>query len=297
MDETLESQVRDLATVLDERAQPKLVELDAVHAALVPEGYTVQGVKSILDEYAQAPDRREGTVTLHTLDALAAHANRAKDENSVAFVDALSAQPRIVVVYDYHAPGQGGGQRFGRYRARYEFPLDEAWLAWRKVDGVEMGQGAFARFLDERLADIADPGEAGEKAQKLARLTGRDYAPASRLAGIAAGLEVNVKNKVANAVNLSTGETNLVFAEEHTDTKGQPLRVPRAFLVAVPVFRNGALYQLPVQIQYRVKDGAIGWTLRLHQPQRCIDDAVGEAAAKLREGTGLLVLDGTPDAR
>jgi uncharacterized protein YfdQ (DUF2303 family) len=292
-------EIGNLAAVLDDRAQPKVIDVNDVPLALVPkgDGYEVKSLKPLLDEYASAPDRREGTASLHTLDALIAHVNRAKDENSVAFVDGLSQSPSITVVYDYHAPGQDTGARFGRYRAQYAFPVSEEWQAWRRVDGQELGQAAFARFIDEHLADIADPNDAGEKATKLSKLTGRDYAGASRLVELASGLEVNVKNRVANAVNLSTGELSLTFAEEHSDTKGAPLRVARAFLIAVPVFRNGDLYQIPVQIQYRVKDGAVLWTLRLHQPQRCVDDAVGEAAAKLREGTGIVVLEGTPDRK
>lgn len=304
MNENAERMARDLATVIDERAQPKI---EVVHdkssgaeipVALVPRGtdaYELKSVKPFLDEYADAPDRRVGTVHLHTLASLIAHVNRAKDPHSVAFADGVSAQPSITVVYDYHAPGQATGQRFGKYRAHYAFPVSEEWAAWRSVDGVEMGQARFAAFLDERLYDVAEPTDAGVKAKDIATKTGREYVTAARLMELAQGLDVHVKHTVKNAVNLSSGEGNLTFAEEHTDGAGAQLRVPRAFLIAVPVFRNGTVYQIPVQIRYRVKDAAVMWTLKLHAPQRAVDDAVTEAAQTLREATELPVFEGTPD--
>lgn len=304
MSETTEQMTRDLATVIDERAQPRIDIVkdeesgNEIAVALVPKGtdhYQVQSLKPFFAEYAKAPDRREGTVHLHTLASLIAHTNRAKDPNSVAFADGVSAQPSITVVYDYHAPGQASGQRFAKYRAHYAFPVSEEWAAWRTVDGVEMGQARFAAFLDERLYDVAEPTDAGVKAKDIATKTGREYVTAARLMELAQGLDVHVKHSVKNAVNLSSGEGNLTFTEEHTDGAGAQLRVPRAFLIAVPVFRNGTVYQIPVQIRYRVKDAAVLWTLKLHAPQRAVDDAVTEAAQTLREATELPVFEGTPD--
>lgn len=111
----------------------------------------------------------------------------------------------------------------------------------------------------------------------------------------ARGLAVTVDSKVTNAVNLATGEGQLSYAEEHRDAGGQSLKVPGALLIAVPVFRSGFAYQIPVRLRYRVKDGNVTWTLAMYRPERYFDDAFMGACERVREETALPLFVGSPE--
>mgnify|MGYP001616645358 FL=1 len=93
---------------------------------------------------------------------------------------------------------------------------------------------------------------------------------------------------------LASGEATLLFEETHKGADGQPLKVPAAFLVAIPVLRGGPLYRVPVLLRYRVQGGKVSWAISLYDAQGRIDHALGEARTRVAEVTGLLVLEGSP---
>lgn len=300
MSEQVQSNGIELAKFIEEHTTPSMPNLmRGDHACasvlLVPNGMKAQSIKPFLDEYLPAPERAKGTATMHTADALVAHINRAKDGDSAVFVDALSSPPRILAVYDYHRADHS--PRFGDHRALYQFPLSEEWNAWIGRAGKEMNQGTFAAFLEERLVDVLDPRETGAKAARVAEVTGRAYASASDLLTLSQGLEITVKRGVKNAVRLSSGEAQITFSEQHTDAAGEKVKIPGAFLIGIPVFRDGLVYQIPVRLNYRVGEGAITWSVQIHDPQRYVDDAVRAVAAHVAESTGLPVFAGMPETQ
>ena len=299
MAQTIQSDGIELARFIEERAEPAILTVmrgsaDETPVLVLPKSAEIKSLKPFLDQYLTAPERPRGTATLHSPHALCAHINRAKDADSAVFVDAISSPPHIVAVYDYHRADRS--PRFGEHRAVYQFPLSDEWAAWTSRAGREMTQDAFARFLEERLVDVLDPSEAGEKAQRVTRATGRAFANAAELLTLAQGLEITVKRGVKNAVRLSSGEAQVTYSEQHTDAAGEKVKVPGAFLIGVPVFRDGLVYQIPVRLNYRVSDGSIAWSTQIHDPQRYVDHAVRETAAHVAQETGLPVFFGSQEA-
>lgn len=291
-----------------------------IQVMLVPKGLEAKSVRPFLEEYRQRPDRREGTAVMQDLESFIALTNRFKDDNTALFADASGTSPSLLAVLDYHervnilpAPGDTEGlaefhpdalPRFGRHRVSYEFPLSDEWTAWTKSDGVKMTQTEFASFLEDRGIDILPPptfegqiSEADAHLQRLATLIKGRFAGPERLMDLSRNLAVHENAKVIAATNLSSGEGNVTFETEHTDSQGQKLEVPNLFCIAIPVFEHGARYRVVVRLRYRKEGSSLKWFYDLYRADTVFDDALRQACAKAREETGLPLFLGKPEVQ
>lgn len=317
------SDMRALAEYAAEQSMPILYSAQrGTHAAapfiVMPEGKKVQSLKPLLDEYLQAPERRKGTAVVTDLDSLIVHANRFKDEGSVLFARENREQPSLQVVLNYHAAGSEGVPRFGDHRARYDFPLSDEWKAWMKLNGRPMGQGEFAIFMEDRIADVLAPpnnldavdaaaigareagGDFGERSPDeqlayLARLLKGNFAGPTTLMELSRGLSVHADEKVQQAVVTATGEVTMTYAAEHRDSSGGKLVVPSLFLIGIPAFRGDARYRIAVRLRYRLKEGSVMWFYELYRHDAVFDDAFTKACERAAAETGLPLLYGTPE--
>jgi uncharacterized protein YfdQ (DUF2303 family) len=237
-------------------------------------------VKQFTEPYRDAPERIRGTATLDELADFIEHVERFKSAGTTVFVDRKPTAPSMLAVYDYHSHLD---PHFCVHRAIYPFPLADAWVAWTKQSGQTMTQAVFASWLEEHLADVADPSLAGETAKAFVALFDCKLAGHSELLELSRGLSIHIDERVANAVNLASGEGSIQYATEHKDDKGGPVKVPGAFLLGLPVFRGGELYQVPVRIRYRSSGGAISWSFSLHRADAVFDDAIKGAVAEVAD--------------
>lgn len=270
-------------------------------------GVNTRGVKVFLDEHERYPERRKGSASFTDLSSFIDHVNRFKGESSALFADDSRDEPKLVSVLNYHPggpqhdPGTGEAEAassadWADHRGVYTFPLADEWTTWLGQSKGSLSQAAFAEFLEARLLDIADPALAGDSSRRLADTIGASFATPARLLELSRGLSVRVGSAVKNAVNLATGEAQINFATEHTDDRGQPLKVPSAFLLAIPVFRGGDLYQIAARLRYRVQGGAVSWSFELHGADRIFDHAFREACEDARARTELPLFYGQPEA-
>lgn len=250
---------------------------------------------SELDAYRPHPKRRAGVATLYDLESFIAHTNRFKSDASALFADPNSSGPHLTSVLDYH-PGGDGAPAWRAHRGLYECPLSAEWKRWTGQAGKGMTPAQFAEFLEANITDLADPsGKLGATAQALAAAAGIEFAPPARILELSRGLSVRATSLVKEAKNLATGEVNVAYVTEHQDERGQPLKVPGGFLIAVPVFRGGAAYKVPVRLRYRLRESQITWFFELYQAERFFDDAFAEACKKAQEATGLPLFQGQPE--
>jgi hypothetical protein len=126
------------------------------------------------------------------------------------------------------------------------------------------------------------------------RLNGT-WAGPEKMMDMSRGLRVNENNKVASTANLSNGTGSIVFESEHTNAAGEKVDVPNLFLIAIPIFKNGPRYMIPVRLRYRAKDGRITWFYDTYRHDKVFDLALDEALSKVRTETGLPVLVGIPE--
>lgn len=259
----------------------------------------VNSTKKFVDEWRTRPERRTGTARLDELASFVEHVNRHKGESTALFA-AKKPAPQLVAIYDYNESGEETDDepraRFGKHRAIYTCPLSEPWTKWSAADDESMGQQAFAAFVEDNIADVIDPAEAGESAKTFAARIGATFATPAQLMATSRGLALTVNQRVQHATTLASGEVSIAFVEEHQDQKGQPLKVPTAILLGVQVFEGGAKYQIPVRLRYRVASGIISWTLQLYRTDLYLDDAFADVCKVAREGTSLPLFMGTPES-
>jgi uncharacterized protein YfdQ (DUF2303 family) len=264
-----------------------------VQLVTFPAGVTVLSLKKHLDEFRLNPERMKGTAHLTDLASFIAHVKRFSDDNSVIFADDNRQVPGLMCVINYNEAGPDGEPRFGDHRALYAFPLSDAWVAWTGCNKEWMKLEEFAAFLEEHLVDVTTA--TGAAAEAFASLYQCKFATPSRLLELSKGLALRVNARVEKHANLATGEGQVVFAEQHEAAGGGPLAIPGAFALAVPVFRNGDAYIIPVRLRYRVAVGSLLWQFDLHRIDATFSDAVRLAAEKAAEQTGRTLLYGRPE--
>jgi uncharacterized protein YfdQ (DUF2303 family) len=255
----------------------------------------LESIAKFFDEYREKPRRRVGTANLADLSSLIDHVNRFKDPDSLIFADTDREHPSMTAVLDYNRQGAAGDPRFGQHRSRYAFPVSDAWKSWTGASGEGMDQATFAEFIETHLVDAIEPSLASESAKQFAEKNGVTFATPSRLLELSRGLSFSVGHKIAQTINLQSGEKQIQFTEEHSDQSGAPLKVPGAFIVGIPVFRADVRYQVCVRLRYRKNGGGLTWFMELWRHDEVFDAAILQACEVVKAGTGLPLLVGTPE--
>lgn len=286
--------------VAEDPALPRVIQIergDAKRAAVLVhgEGLEVHDLRPFLDEYLERPERRKGFAVLTDLPSFIAHTKRFASEHSALFCD--ESAPRIVAVLDYHAKGADGLPAWCEHGSQYQFPLSDEWRKWVAKNGKQMPQGEFAQFIEDRIVDVSDPGEAktAQAFAPLLALLGTSFASPSKLLELSRGLSVRENSKVKNAVNLATGEGSVHFENVVSGDDGAPLKVPGAFLIAIPIFRNGIGYRMAARLRFRANAGGIVWWYELHGADRQFHEAVAEACALASKETNLPLFMGSAE--
>jgi hypothetical protein len=203
----------------------------------------------------------------------------------------------MLAIYDYNH--EDGEARFGEHRAAYAFPLSEEWKAWTAKNETPMSQVEFAAFLENRIADVSEfiPEKTGEVARAFFQKIGIDVGVAApaRLLQLSRDFSVHADEKVRTAVNLNTGETVVHYEAAHVDEQGAPVKVPGAFLLALPVFKSGAPYEVAARLRYRKDGPSIKWSYQLYRTDLIFDHAFAEAFTAASDKTGLPLFQGSPE--
>lgn len=321
--ENIAQTVRDILAT-----QPDCTVLDPTHIARhstapllisVPDGRKIVDLTDNLRKVQSTltPLRRTGTAKMTDLQSVIDWANRNKDADSALFAQNSETAPSITAIADYNRNGaetvHDGGfstmARHGTHRATYTFPLSKQWKAWDAVSGKGMTSLEMGVFLEDHILDVIDPplsltspGIAGAEASAsdlrlidIARRLEGNYGNAAQLLNMAKSFTVNETSDYTVQHNSTSGEGMLVVKSEHLDANNQPIRPPKLFLIAIPVFDNGPAYRIPVRFQYRKSGSKLAFFMTLHDPQHSKDHAFTEATRHAVESTSLPLFLGQPE--
>ena len=286
----------------------------------VPESRKIVDLTTELRRHAEytRPFARRGHAQLTDLTSLVDWANRFKGATSALYAKLdEKAGPKITAIADYHGAGPAlidvegdPSARHCQHRASYNFPLSKQWQAWLDISGTMQSGVEMGVFLENNILDVIDPplsltspGIAGAEATEadhrlidIARRLDGSFGGAMQLLNMAKGFTVNETADYTVAHNSTTGEATVQIKSEHMDGAGQPIRVPKLFLIAIPVFERGHVYRLPVRFQYRKVGATVKFVLTLHDPKAAIEDAFNEATTRAATETGLPLFMGAPEA-
>ncbi|QOF71451.1 DUF2303 family protein [Aminobacter sp. SR38] len=251
-----------------------------------------RSVKTLIEEFRSAPDRRKGTATADTLASFIGLVNRHKDENSALFGKTSWPEPKLTAVLDYDKEGLAARNR--SHRVVYAFPLTEEFKAWVNGSAKPMDQEVFAAFIEEHAAELAAPLD-GERST-YEPLFKETMATPSEVLSLSRHLEVFVSAKAKQGIRLQTGERTVEFTEEHQNAKGEKVVIPGIFMVSVPAFVDGDPVRIPARLRYRISGGDIKWFYQLYRWEFFLREQVGHDLKQAATETGLPSFEGSPEA-
>jgi uncharacterized protein YfdQ (DUF2303 family) len=277
-----------------------LVEVDGKAVAVsTPTGRQLHQIKQFTDALLELPERRKGTASLTDLNSFIDHTLRfAHPDRSAIFAHIPTesdGKPELRAVLDYHDKGADSTARWCQHVARYSFPISEEWRRWIGNAKKAMSQADFAEFIEANILDVLPPESAGESAKDWAQRSGVAFATPQRLMDASRNLVIKVTDRVQQAITLASGECQVQYSSTHSDEAGAPVKVPGAFLIGLPVFRNGDHFQLAARLRYRLREGVVSWWYELHRADRVLEFAIQESARKAAEATALPLFYGKPE--
>lgn len=253
----------------------------------------VESVAPLFEPYRFAPKAKTGTANVTTLESFVELTDRHKTEDSVIFADTDWQDPSLTAVIDYHQAVSGGDADNGKHRIHYAFPRSEEWKAWAGIHNKPLDQAAFAEFIEDHIADLAAPDTM--EAEDFQEKFGFKVAYPNELVALSRGLAVHTETRVKSNLVLQSGEGEITWDEEHKDAAGNKLKVPGMFILQIPAFHMGAPLRIPVRLRYRVKAGAVVWTVLLYRPDVFITEEVLRDLEQAARRTELPAFVGTPE--
>lgn len=259
---------------------------------------------TFFDAVRDNPRFRRGTAALTSLDSFISHVVRFGDSDTAVFADDNKSAPKLTAVLDYHradAEGKHGEYRHGKHRTTFNFPLSDEWKAWLKSNGVVMSMADFSLFLEDRIGDIANAGDAfPEHVERFVNSNGGvdSIADFATLVELATGLKVYETANVEETTNLASGEGKISFSVDH-ETRGRSggaVKVPRVFFISIPIFSKGAFYRIGARLRYRKTGEGVKFWYDLYRCDLSFDHAFSEAVQRVDDETPATVFYGAPEA-
>lgn len=299
--ESIKSETEAVAEIVRSTLDPQILEVmdpitdRVIPIVIVPDKMRVE--KAPFEHYRDRPVRRAGVATAGTLLSFIDLVKRSENEHSAVFATRASdTSLSLTSVLDYNEMGPNGPPHFGKHRIVYSFPVSEEWKLWLGHEGLEMPQDVFAAFIEARVADLGDPETASPGSKSFAELIQCPLASPSRILELSRGLSVRVDSTVGASVNLTSGEKKITYTEGHNDESGQPIKVPGAFLLSIPVFVDDGAYSIPVRLSYKVRSGRVVWSFALYRADVALDDAFKRAVKLVEDHVCSKVYFGSPEA-
>lgn len=298
MDQLTQTAVAEIAK-LAARTNAAIVQVPApadakgipstVPALLDPTSGKLADVSAVFAPWRTRPERKQGTAVAETLESFVQLVERHQTEHSVIFAVTDWRNPAFTAVIDYH----GDDPDNGKHRVHYAFPLSEEWKAWQGINGKPLSQNEFAEFIEDHIAELAAPDS--DEVKDLELLFKAKVAYPNELVVLSQGLQINAETRVKTAIKLQTGESQIVFEEDHKNANGDPITVPGVFVLNIAPFFQGESIRLPVRLRYRLRDGALSWTCMLYRPDIHITKAVTFALHETAAELGLPKFAGKPE--
>lgn len=300
MDQLSETAVKAVADLADRAAYqvqtlsvPSSVKgvPTAIPILISPRTGEAKSLAALIEPWRTRPERKIGTASVDTIESFIELLERHKTEHSAIFADTDWNKPSLTAVVDYSS---GADADFGQHRIRYEFPRSEEWKVWVGKHGKALGQVEFAEFIEDHIQDLSAPD--GLEEEHFERLFSCKVGFPNDLVMLSRGLQINAEVRVKTALKLQSGESQLVFEEDHKNADGQPISVPGVFVINIPIFHGGAATRIPVRLRYKLRDGAINWTFLLHRPDVYITEEVRRDLERAARETELPKFEGKPEA-
>jgi len=163
-----------------------------------------------------------------------------------------------------------------QFRAEFAVPASREWNTWTAIDRKDLGQLAFAEFLQDNLPDVVTP-------------------DGTTLLEMCLNFEAIQGGKVVATQRLQDGSVNLQFQAENVG--GASVKRPDVIHLSIPVFENEKPSELSARLRYRIKrdDGSITFRIELVRAHKVLEAAFRDTWTRIEDATGARILLGTPE--
>lgn len=208
------------------------------------------------------PRRKTGLTKTH--DAASFIGHFAKHNTDATEVWADESTQDLVAVYNANSALTAG---HGDHRNLLSLRKSPAWQAWGGNDRKFLTQTAFAEHVEERLIDFDSPDGA-------------------TMLELAQSFKATSKGAFESSKRLSSGETTLIYREEHEASAGRKgdIAIPDTFTLALQPFDGGPAYRVNVRLRYRITDGQLHLSYVIERPEDILRNAFAEIVAQVQGG-------------
>lgn len=274
MDEAILSSIPSTAERIEALKAAALapVQIGKSHHLVLPDGYSANDISKQVEARNPEPDRKHGTVSLASLQSLLDYCEDQAMQGE-AYVYADPDRRTITAVFNDHRHVPGWRDHRAVFAAAFT-PEFQKWLSNNGSDKAK-SQEAFAEFIEDNLADIAEPA-------------------AHQLLEVATTIQAKTDINFSSAKRLDNGQVQLGYTETIDARAGAngALSIPREFTLGLRIFKNGEGYRLTARLKYRLHSGNVKFWYELDRPERAIEDAFAGYVHEVREKSGYRVLLG-----
>lgn len=226
--------------------------------ALTPEGFQLHD----LEDFQDAPRRHRIDYVFSTVGSLVTYLNRFATEDTLIFAEHDASVIRATI--DGHTPGEPS---FGDHKVAFSATLSEKLRDWKGKSNKALSQVDFGLFLEERAIDVVKP-DAADVFDMVMQFS--------------ATKKVDFKSQT----RLSNGDRQVQWVEETSQTRGG-MTLPDHFVIRVPVFEGMEPQDVKIWVRYAIREGALMFTLKIHDEKQLIDDAFQRCIDAVKVGMKL----------
>jgi len=213
--------------------------IDGPHGArhiLVPEGFRLEAAH---DPHALPPHITKTAVVVDQRASLSAYVNRFSNSRSVLIADYDAGS--IKAILDWHhanevVDGTPLAPEPREHTCTLKLRPSEEFKRWAEMENSFHGQAEFAAFLEENAVDVTDP-------------------EPTVLIEISRDLEGTQGVTFKSSTRLENGDRSFVY-ETETKARGD-IKVPREFVLSIPLYDGEAPVPLRCAFRWRINGGQL----------------------------------------
>lgn len=242
------------------------VKAEVLHYTMVPPGYSLVSLEAY--QNADTPRRIKAAPQFVTAQSWLLYWDKFNKPASLVFANPQAMQ--VTAKLDYH----GEEPSHCTHSATLELKTTAEWKAWTEMNGKEMAQDSFARFIETNACDIVEPNAA-------------TFEEMSR------DLVATCEMTAAGRVRMETKSVSVSFTENVSGKIGTTqVEIPKRFTIRIQVIEGGPMQDIVAMFRYRIAVGKLVLSYELHRAQKILDAAFLETVSVIEAGIGQKVLMG-----
>lgn len=261
---------------------------------VVKDGYNIEKI----DNNLSRPERKTGRKIFVSAKSFCNYVNKHKssDETVIIADEDLGEIEAVINDHGKETPA------WGDFRVLLKLGFSDQWKIWFENCNLcrekLFGQVEFADFIEDNRADLkvgTFQDNDGNEVENLSAL---------ELSALMTNLQVTSEEKFISKIDMVSGRMTMSYENEETG-KGNVI-IPKQIFLAIPVYRDGDLFQVKIRIRHRLQGGSARFFYIIDQIpllkktafdkicKRITDGNAGseEDEKNIFAGTGLEVLKG-----